>query len=223
MNKLLSMTASLSAGVLLVSCATGTATETTTRVEAPRSSATQSAELASSADEQSVRAMVGGWPETARKAAGEALDKYGAPDGVTETMLVWHDNGPWKRTIVYREEIDHLFPMPHKDVWEQFVNYDVPADKFDELAAYDGSVIVERTKGEISARCDKEEANFLALNLADDIVNGRRTVEDARSFYAQTIKTMKEGGTSPYLEGLRFTPPPRAGDADTSSPILTGN
>jgi len=46
--------------------------------------------------------------------------------------------------------------MPHKDVLEQFVNRNVPVEKFKELAQYDGSVIVERTKGEISARCDKE-------------------------------------------------------------------
>jgi hypothetical protein len=33
-------------------------------------------------------------------------------------------------------------------------------------------VIVERTKGELSARCEGEEANFLAINLAHQIVTG---------------------------------------------------
>ncbi|MEX2153654.1 MAG: hypothetical protein WD825_09970 [Gemmatimonadaceae bacterium] len=56
----------------------------------------------------------------------------------------------------------HSFPKPHTDLLEQFIDYRVPVDKYDELAAYDGSVIVERTKGEISARCDKEAMNFLA-------------------------------------------------------------
>ena len=41
-----------------------------------------------------------------------------------------------------------------------------------DLARFDGSVIVERTRGEIGARCDKEEMNYLALNLAHDIVTG---------------------------------------------------
>jgi hypothetical protein len=54
--------------------------------------------------------------------------------------------------------VDHYFPVRHPDVLEQAVHYRVPTDKFDELAAYDGSVIVERTKGEISARCGKEGA-----------------------------------------------------------------
>ena len=39
---------------------------------------------------------------------------------------------------------------------------------FDELAAFDGAVIVERTKGEMSARCDREAANVLALNLVSE-------------------------------------------------------
>lgn len=212
MNRLISTGACFAAAVVMAACATDA-----TRMETPRPTTVQATQVN---DEQSVRAMVNTWPETARNAAGEAMDKYGAPDGVTDTMLVWHDNGPWKRTIVYRKEVDHRFPMPHKDVWEQFVNYDVPPEKFDELAAYDGSVLVDRTKGEISARCDKEGANFLALNLADDIINNRRTVDDARNFYAQTIKTMKEGGSSPYLRGLRFTPPARAGYPDQPSPIL---
>lgn len=215
MKNLISTAACFAAAVVMASCATDT-----TRMETPRTTAVQTAEMNS---EQSVRAMVNTWPETASRAAGEAMDKYGMPDGVTETMLVWHDTGPWKRTVVYREEVDHRFPMPHKDVWEQFVNYDVPPEKFDELAAYDGSVMVDRTRGEMSARCDKEVANFLAINLADDIINNRRTVEDARAFYAQTIKTMKEGGSSPYLRGLRFSPPARAGYADQPSPILTGH
>lgn len=50
--------------------------------------------------------------------------------------------------------------MPHKDMLLQVIAYEVPADKFDDLAAFDGSVIAERTRGEIAARCDKEAANI---------------------------------------------------------------
>jgi len=52
------------------------------------------------------------------------------------------------------EEIPHDFPKPHMDMLLQSIDYPVPPDKFDELAAYDGSVIAERTKGELAARCD---------------------------------------------------------------------
>lgn len=76
------------------------------------------------------------------------------------------NNGPWKRSELVNEEIQHDFPKPHHDMLKQAIAWKVPAGKFDDLAEYDGSIIVERTKGEVAARCDKEEANFLAINLA---------------------------------------------------------
>lgn len=147
------------------------------------------------------------WPETAQMAATAMIEKYGQPEEATESMLVWYNTGPFKRTVVYKEEVQHDFPMPHKDVLEQFVDYEVPADKFDELAMYDGSVTVERTKGEMSARCDKEAANYLALNLAHDIIEGNRHVEEAREFYASSIREMLEGNKPDYMESLQFDEP----------------
>lgn len=55
-------------------------------------------------------------------------EKYGQPSEHTSRMLFWYNNGPWLRTIVYRDEIDHGFPVSHKDVLEQFVGYEVPPD-----------------------------------------------------------------------------------------------
>jgi hypothetical protein len=49
---------------------------------------------------------------------------------------------------------------------QQFIDYKADPGLYDELAKYDGSVVLERTSGEISARCGKEDANFLTLNLA---------------------------------------------------------
>lgn len=161
-----------------------------------------------------IRSMIDGWPNVSQMAAEAMIQKYGQPHEATATMLVWHDNGPWKRTIVYREEIQHNFPMPHKDVLEQFVNYDVPVDMFDDLARYDGSVIAERTKGEISARCDKEVANLLAINLAHEIVTGVRSVEDARRMYAEQIKAVMNNQPAPYTERLMFTPPANVTNPD---------
>lgn len=155
------------------------------------------------------------WPQTPREVAQKMIGQYGPPDEATASMLVWHNSGPWKRTIVYREEVPHQFPKPHTDLLEQFIDYRVPPDKFDELAEYDGSVIVERTKGEISARCDKEPMNFLALNLANDIVTGRRSVDEARQFYADTAVATMRGEMPPYVQRLQFSPQSgRAADPD---------
>jgi hypothetical protein len=60
---------------------------------------------------------------------------------------------------------------------------------------------MERTKGEIAARCDREEANFLALNIAPEIVTGKRGVEAARKFYAETMRAKKH---PEYTKGFLF-------------------
>lgn len=135
------------------------------------------------------------------------VEKYGQTDETTDSMWIWNDNGQWKRTIVYSDPVDHNFPMPHKDVLEQFIDYEAPVDKYDELAEYDGSVILERTKGEISARCDKEEANFLALNLANDVATGQKRVEEARSEYADAIEKSMQGEEPEYMQGFAFNLP----------------
>ena len=192
----------LCASVALAACATNASMEGTAPMGSVRATASTDASMA-------------GWSAASREAMAEMTAKYGRPNEMTPTMAVWHNNGPWKRTIIYRDEVPHSFPMPHPDVMEQFVDYRVPTDKFDDIAMYDGSVMTERTKGEMSARCDKEGANFLALNLADEIARGRRTVEDARRMYAEQIMAMKAGRPAPYTERLLFTPTPgRSMDPD---------
>src|SRR5687768_9108317 len=149
---------------------------------------------------------IASWPEISKKVANMMIEKYGQPNGVTPDMLVWKNNGPWKRTIVSRDTVPHNFPTPHPDLLEQFINYKVPVDKYDDMAAYDGSVILERTKGEMSARCDDEGANFLAINLANDVATGKRTTEQARAYYTNAIKTFKETGViDPYMKGFVFS------------------
>jgi hypothetical protein len=177
--------------------------------------------LAVAAERMSAEATIASWPDMPKQAAMKLIAKYGQPDGVTPDQLVWRGKGAWKETTLYREEIPHQFPMPHTDFLEQSIDYRVPTDKFDELAQYDGSVIVERTKGTLAARCDKEELNMLALNLAHDIITGQRSVEDARAFYAKTAMAFKNGEKPPYTQKLQFTVASggRAGDPD--KPAMT--
>ncbi|MBA3342374.1 MAG: hypothetical protein H0W30_05425 [Gemmatimonadaceae bacterium] len=165
-----------------------------------------------------VTRMTSTWPMASRDAAKFMMDKYGMPAAASADMLVWGRTGPWKRTAIYRKEYQHNFPGPHTDVMQQWIDFKAPASMYDELAEYDGSVVLERTSGEISARCDKEGANFLALNLANDIVTGKRSVEDARKAYGEQIMQMKAGQPGPYVKGLIFTPP--MGTADTDKPVM---
>ena len=82
------------------------------------------------------------------------------------------------------------------------------------LAEFDGSVVVERTAGEISARCHDEQANNLALNLANDIVTDAMTVEEAREYYAKEFLDHRRKQATPYMDALRFRPGGATRDAD---------
>src|SRR5215204_6171796 len=121
-------------------------------------------------------------------------------------MLTWHNVGPWKRMVATRAFYEHNFPAPHIDAVESFIDYRVPVDMFGLLAEFDGSVIVERTAGEVSARCHDEQANFLALNLMHDVVTGQKSVAEARQYYATEFLDARRKQTTPYMEELRFTP-----------------
>ncbi len=96
--------------------------------------------------------IVSAWPEVPQEVAKTVMDAYGPPQEATPSRLIWFNNGPWKRTILYRDVVQHDFSMPHPDLLEQVIDSQASPDMFDELAQYDGSVIVKRTKGEISAR-----------------------------------------------------------------------
>jgi hypothetical protein len=160
------------------------------------------------------------WPEQSREATQLVIDKYGEPHEVTDTLLTWHRVGPWKRIVASKAFYEHAFPAPHQDSIETVIDYRVPPDKFSDLAAFDGSVIVERTAGEVSARCHDEEANSLALNLMHDIVTGAKTVQQARDYYAQEFADYRRKKPTPYMLGLHFTPP-GGGTADPDVRVLS--
>ena len=173
-------------------------------------------------DAATVEAIISEWPKMSQKGAQEIIGKYGLPNEATPSRLIWFKTGPWKRTIVYRDEIPHNFPQPHSDVIEQFIDYHVPPEKFTELAYFDGSVIVERTKGEVSARCDMEAANILAINLMHEIVTGQRTVEEARQFYSETSAAYVLSRPAPYAEAFQFQLP-QQDTKDTDKTIIVGD
>ena len=168
-------------------------------------------------DAVSVTSMTSSWPDGTKEVIKKTIAKYGAPLEATASMLVWHNNAPWKRTIIYKEEVAHDFPMAHVDVMQQFIDFRVEPDKYDEMAKYDGSVVLERTNGEMSARCDKEEANFLAINLAHDVAHGKRTPDAARKYYANAVKQSMAGKMDSYMQKLQFDVP-RDNTADKDMP-----
>ena len=144
------------------------------------------------------------WPEASAQAASTMFDKYGEPNESTPSMLMWKGIEPVKRIIVYRDEVIHQFPLPHKDVVEHVVAYKIPLNKAAELVKFDGSVIFDRTRGELSARSNEEAMNFLILNLASEIIDGKRKSSNARKEYEKLAVDYLNGKKSTLTQGLEF-------------------
>lgn len=96
------------------------------------------------------------------------------------------------------------FPSPHHDSLLQAIPYEVPPERVSELLRFDGSVVVEGTRGELAARCDDERANYLALNLAHEILTNKLNVSQACLFYAETVQQKKH---QEYMDGFMFRLP----------------
>ncbi len=157
-------------------------------------------------DASKVHQLIANWPERPRLGANMMIAQYGPPQEATSEKVVWHNQGPYKRIMVTRQEIPHDFPRPHMDFLEHTVDYRVPADKADELLAYDGSVTINRTAGEMSARCDLEGHNILTLNLAHDIITGKTDARSARIAFGQNVTEDSMGKNPPYVTTLQFKP-----------------
>lgn len=175
---------------------------------------TVTTEVAKSWTEESVKDHIQNWKETPKGVALKLIDKYGVPDEITDQRLIWENKGEYIQTMVSNVEIEHNFPMPHKDCLKQTVRYDAPTGKYGDASQFDGSVTLERTRGIMSAECNWEEANILALNLANDVITGKKTIEAARKFYGETIVAFKKGGKPEYTQKLLFTPSMKSGFSD---------
>lgn len=154
------------------------------------------------------------WTKEAKEAAQLVVDAYGQPNIICESMIVWNKPGSWKRIIAYKDFDQHDFPAPHIDCIESYIDYVVPASKINALNTFDGSVVVNRTRGEISARCHDIQANNLALNLAHDIVTGKKTSQEAREYYAYEFLAYRKKEPTPYMDKLHFKASTTGGDPD---------
>jgi predicted outer membrane protein len=165
---------------------------------------------------------VSAWPERPRLAVKEMTAKYGAPTEVGSETIVWYNAGPYKRIMVTKKEIPHDFPAPHMDFLEHTISYNVPIDKIDDLVAYDASMTINKTQGEMSARCDLEGHNVLTLNLARDIINGTKNVEQARKAFGEAVVADFAGKHPSIVEQLQFTPPTE-GVLFPDKPVIPGS
>lgn len=152
------------------------------------------------------KSVISSWPEKSKTAASALIEKYGPPDAVVDRLLVWNDKDQWKMVAVFRDAVPNNDPMPHEDYVENKISYNVPEDKVGALAKFDHSIVVDQTRGTLASTSDSEKSNILALNIANEIVTGTRDVASAKSFLKKTLQESMAGKSSPYTEGLMFTP-----------------
>lgn len=170
-------------------------------------------------DKGAVKMIIQDWPLLSKEVTTTMMKFYGAPNIATETQITWYYNGLWKRTTVYKDGYPHDFPEPHTDMLEQVINYHVPAEKVGELAMLEGSLFVDRTKGEVIVHCDNEGANTISMNVMHEIVQGKRTPAEARDKIKEQITRFMKNEQAPYAEELLFELPEKE-QWDTDSPVV---
>jgi hypothetical protein len=163
------------------------------------------------------------WPVESRRASEDILNRYGKPDISTGEMLVWKKRGPWEQITVSRTGALHRFPFEHYDVLEQSIQYRVPVEKLQDLIMFDGSLLIDRTRGTMSARCDHESSNILILNLAHEVATGEKSVAEARQAYGKIVEDKSRGADPMLMKELTFAVHLHAPDPDLTITGLPGN
>lgn len=148
-----------------------------------------------------------GWAETPRHAARLMMARYGPPDVVGMSRLIWHGNGPWKRTIV--RDLPRLYARAADEdlgVIEQTVAYRLTPEQAAQLRPFSGRLTSDPAGMELSSRSDREEVNCLRLNLANDVARGSIGVAEARDAFERTLALDASGKASAAMRCVIFGP-----------------
>ena len=162
----------------------------------------------------SIRKLLKTWPANSRKLATSLIKQYGTPHEATQSMLVWNYNGDWKRTIIHRDGVPHNVPNRHIDILEQTVDAKVRPDSLAEIIQFDGSIYINRTRGEMTAFCESEHANMFLLNLAHDIAIRTKTAKEAQKILSDASGFFHEHLPNNYRDSLLFTTTVQINDQD---------
>lgn len=146
--------------------------------------------------------LTSGWPESSITAAKEMVSKYGEPAEKTSDTLVWRNIAPFKKIIVHKEVYSHRFPLLHQNSLQHIVDYKAPISKIDDIWRYNGSIVLDRTKGEMSSFAENEAMNILALNLAHQVMSGKMGPETARVTYGKETMNFLNGNKTAYTSVL---------------------
>ncbi len=152
-------------------------------------------------------AVVANWQPQSRLAARKIIEQYGVPDEVRPERLTWTGRGPWASVVVH-EMTPPYVQADELGVLEQSVPYPMTPEQIVAIADFDRHLRFDGASGQLVSRADREEVNFLRLNLAHEIAEKRLTPRQAVEMQKHSLELEAAGKTTHYLLGLRFGPAP---------------
>lgn len=152
-----------------------------------------------------LKSVIAAWPERSRLIADVIVQEYGVPDEINDSRLDWSSARPWKKVVVFRDAAAAERP----GVLLEVLAYGLSDDQRRALAGFERGVEYDPIRRELGACSDDEGTNFLAVNLADEVLQGRRTAAQARELYDRTLSLSYSGKASPAMRGLQFRPADR--------------
>jgi hypothetical protein len=155
-----------------------------------------------------VQETVDHWSNYSRVTADFLIERYGPPDRVSASRLVWDGAGPW-RTVAVWDEPGYLDRAGGPSNMEQTVGMRVADDKRLALGVFGDVLKVSKDGDELTARCGSEPLDFLAINLAHEVIAGSMSPENAALAFVRTAELSQSGKSSPLMQGFVFPPEPR--------------
>lgn len=138
------------------------------------------------------------WDSMPRMTVDKLIAKYGQPDEVTDSYMLWKDTGPWKYTKVwnkssmedetmYRDK-PYDYSMDRYGFIEQGIYYRMPKDRIGNVTHFDSRLKYDRTDGILSVTSNDEKMNFLTINLAHEVAQGYKTTDDAKMMQSEVCE-----------------------------------
>jgi hypothetical protein len=146
--------------------------------------------------ESELNSIVSNWSPQSQDLIKKMVSKYGSPNEISDNRVTWHNNGQWRRT-----EISRNFG---KDALKQTASMPIPPERLGEVAMFNKDIIVNQAEGEVTATGNSERHNFLVLNLAKEVIDGRLSPYEARRQFSSMTGNQNRAN---YTEELNFSLP----------------
>lgn len=161
--------------------------------------------------------LTAGWPQSSVVAAKDLITKYGEPTEVTSDRLIWRNFAPFKEIIVHKNLYSSYFPLLHQNAVEHVIDYKASSDRITNVWNYNGSVVLNRTQGEMSSFGPNEEMNILSMNLTHKIMSGELSEDRAKVIHGQETLDFLNGERSELTQSLIFGS--QINTADAGEPV----